>query len=69
MPKVGEGEDPPGSGEHPTFERDCLREELSTMKEQLLDIVRGSENPVLAGHLAREYLQARILLHSRKPEP
>lgn len=31
------------------------------MKEQLLDIVRGSENPVLAGHLAREYLQARIL--------
>ena len=32
------------------------------MKEQLLDIVRGSENPVLAGNLAREHLQARILL-------
>ncbi len=32
------------------------------MKEQLLDVVRGSENPVLAGNLAREYLQARILL-------
>ncbi len=32
------------------------------MKEQILDIVRGSENPVLAGKLAREYLQARILL-------
>jgi len=32
------------------------------MKEQLLDIVRDSESPVLAGNLAREYLQARILL-------
>jgi len=32
------------------------------MKEQLLDIVRASENPVLAGNLAREHLQARILL-------
>jgi hypothetical protein len=32
------------------------------MREQLLDIVRGSENPVLAGNLAREHLQARILL-------
>lgn len=32
------------------------------MKEQLLAIVRGSEDPVLAGNLAREYLQARILL-------
>ena len=32
------------------------------MKEQLLDIVRGAENSVLAGNLAREHLQARILL-------
>ena len=32
------------------------------MKEQLLDIVRGTENPVLAGNLAHEYLQARVLL-------
>ena len=32
------------------------------MKEQLLDILRGSHNPVLGGNLAREYLQARILL-------
>ena len=32
------------------------------MKEQLLGIVRGSESPVLAGNLAREYLQARVLL-------
>ena len=32
------------------------------MKEQLLHIVRDAENPVLAGNLAREYLQARILL-------
>lgn len=32
------------------------------MKEQLLDIVRRAENPLLAQNLAREYLQARILL-------
>lgn len=32
------------------------------MKEQLLHIVRDAENPVLAGNLAREYLQARILM-------
>lgn len=32
------------------------------MKEQLLDIVRASENPVLGGNLAREHIQARILL-------
>jgi hypothetical protein len=32
------------------------------MKEQLLTLVRDTENPVLAGNLAREYLQARILL-------
>lgn len=32
------------------------------MKEQLLNLVRDTDNPVLAGNLAREYLQARILL-------
>ena len=32
------------------------------MKEQLLDLVRKSATPVLAANLAREYLQARILL-------
>ncbi len=32
------------------------------MKEQLLNIVGDAESPVLAGNLAREYLQARILL-------
>ncbi len=32
------------------------------MKEQLLDIVRDTRDPLLAGNLAREYLQARILL-------
>lgn len=32
------------------------------MKEQLLDLVRRAENPVLARNVAREYLQARILL-------
>ena len=32
------------------------------MKEQLLALVRQAATPVLAGHLAREYLQARILL-------
>jgi len=32
------------------------------MKEQLLDLVRDTGNPVLAGNVAREYLQARILL-------
>lgn len=32
------------------------------MKEQLLDIVRGANSPVLGRNLAREYLQARILL-------
>ncbi len=32
------------------------------MKEQLLQIVEDTADPVLAGNLAREYLQARILL-------
>ncbi len=32
------------------------------MREQLLDIVRRTENPVLGRNLAREYLQARVLL-------
>jgi hypothetical protein len=32
------------------------------MKEQLLRLVRDTDNPVLARNLAREYLQARILL-------
>ena len=32
------------------------------MKEQLLHIVRDVDSPVLAGNLAREFLQARILL-------
>ena len=32
------------------------------MKEQLLSLVRDTDNPMLAGNLAREYLQARILL-------
>lgn len=32
------------------------------MKEQLLDVVRGAENAVLGRNLAREFLQARILL-------
>jgi hypothetical protein len=32
------------------------------MKEQLLKIARDTDNPVLAGNLAREYLQSRILL-------
>jgi predicted nucleotidyltransferase component of viral defense system len=32
------------------------------MREQLLDIVRDTRDPLLAGNLAREYLQARILL-------
>ncbi len=32
------------------------------MREQLLDIVRRTENPVLGRNLAREYLQARLLL-------
>ena len=32
------------------------------MKEELRSVVRGADNPGLAGNLAREYLQARILL-------
>jgi hypothetical protein len=32
------------------------------VKEQLLNLVRDTDDPVLAGNLAREYLQARILL-------
>lgn len=32
------------------------------MKEQLLHVVRDTGDPVFAGNLAREYLQARILL-------
>lgn len=32
------------------------------MREQVLDIVRRTENPVLGRNLAREYLQARVLL-------
>lgn len=32
------------------------------MREELLDLVRGAENAVLGRNLAREYLQARILL-------
>ncbi len=32
------------------------------MKEELLSLLRDTDNPVLAGNLAREYLQARILL-------
>ena len=32
------------------------------MKEQFRDVVRGAGSPGLAGSLAREYLQARILL-------
>lgn len=32
------------------------------MKEELLSLVRDEDNPALAGNLAREYLQARILL-------
>jgi predicted nucleotidyltransferase component of viral defense system len=32
------------------------------VREELLDLVRGAENAVLGRNLAREYLQARILL-------
>jgi hypothetical protein len=32
------------------------------MKEELLNLVRDADNPMLARNLAREYLQARILL-------
>ena len=32
------------------------------MREECFNLVRGTDNPVLAGNLAREYLQARILL-------